>query len=981
MATFGSAGGSQGSPPEVSHVSGTDWREEFLGGSPEAEASVIEAFSSQINEIQAALRTRARPPLLRRGFHAKTQAGVTNAEFRILPSVPAHLRVGPFIPGAVYPAMVRFSNASGAMQPDRQRDLRGLAIRVMIGTGQSQDFLLTNAKASHARDARQFMAAAVASAKPSQVAALTGLMKELGLKETVRLLLTVMRSSRRVDSLATESYWARAPIAWGRYAVRCDLKPAPEVMQALAPNVDKSRENYLREELYERLLRGPLIYQFRLQQFVDAAKTPIEDGTAKWKEEDSPPIAVAELFIPQQDLLSAEARQAEALVEAMEFNPWNAPAEFRPLGSLNRARDAVYKSSADFRAGRKGVTAGQQPQPVPPVAPPRGQDAPRGQVEGIFWTALRGVFGVVNRFIPWYKLPSLLGVLNLGVYREVLRRENQYDTYVPSEAGGPTTVVPPFDPRLLHTRFSEGYYNDLQKPEMGSVGRRFLRNVPLDHSFPERAPDLLKPSPREISNRLLKREQFVPATRLNLLAAAWIQFQIHDWVGHEKAQPGNDFEIPIAKDDTWETNPMRVARTPSDGTRTQAEAHLPPTYINRESHWWDGSQIYGSNEAETRKLRSGEDGKLVIDEETFLLPVDPKTGIARTGFTDNWWVGLSLMHTLFAREHNAICERLRADYADWPDDKIFDTARMVNTALMVKIHQTEWTPNILGHPTLQLATQTHWWGLQGRTLNRLFGRLTNSETISGIPGSATDHRGVSFALTEEFVAVYRHHTMMPDEVAFRSARNGAAIKTLGFLDTAFEKAHGVIDNETTMTDAFYSFGIAHPGAITLHNYPNFLRDLHMPDGRHIDLAAVDVLRDRERGIPRYNAFRKLLHVGGVGSFDEITSNKRWAQELRDVYEGDLDRVDPMVGMFAEDLPPGFGFSELAFRIFLVVASQRLRSDRFFTVDYTSEVYTPSGLEWIASNTMTTVLLRHYPGVAPGLRHVRNAFAPWRPVGV
>jgi hypothetical protein len=86
-------------------------------------------------------------------------------------------------------------------------------------------------------------------------------------------------------------------------------------------------------------------------------------------------------------------------------------------------------------------------------------------------------------------------------------------------------------------------------------------------------------------------------------------------------------------------------------------------------------------------------------------------------------------------------------------------------------------------------------------------------------------------------------------------------------------------------------------------------------------------------------------------------------------------------MFAEDLPPGFGFSELAFRVFLVVASQRLRSDRFFTRDYTPEVYTPGGMEWIAANNMTTVLLRHYPGVAPGLHHVRNAFAPWRPVGM
>jgi hypothetical protein len=815
------------------------------------------------------------------------------------------------------------------------------------------------------------MATAIAGANSSRLGTIVSLLKMLGIKETVRITRVVLRSSRRVASVATERYWNRAPIAWGPYAVRFDHKATPATMQAPASTVDTTSDNYLHADLAERLQRGSLTFQFRVQPFVDEARTPIEDGTAQWKEQDSPPIPIAELVIPQQDLRSPEASAAEALVEAMELSPWNTTDQFRPLGSLNRARKAVYKASAEFRTGRKSATAN-----APSQAAQLDTSPSQGGVERAFWVAMRAVFGVVNRFVKWYRLPPILGVMNLGVYREVLRRENQHATYLSPGEGGPVQDVPAFDPRLLHTRFSEGYYNDLKQPEMGHVGRRFLRNVPLVHAFPEPEPALLKPSPRELSNRLLKRDHFVPATSLNLLAAAWIQFQIHDWVGHEKAHAEDDFEIPLTAGDAWETNPMRIGRTPVDATRTPAEAHLPPTYVNRESHWWDGSQIYGSNEAETRKLRTGEDGKLHIDEKTFMLPIDPETGIPRSGFTDNWWVGLTLMHTLFAREHNAICDRIRADYADWPDDKVFDTARMVNTALMVKIHQTEWTPTILGHPTLQLATRTHWWGLQGRTINRLFGRLTNSETISGIPGSPTDHRGVSFALTEEFVSVYRHHTMMPDEVAFRSARNGAAIKTLEFMDTAFGKAQNVIDDETTMTDAFYSFGVAHPGAITLHNYPNFLRDLTLPDGRHMDLAAVDILRDRERGVPRYNSFRKLLHVGGVRSFDEITSNKRWAAELRELYEGDVDRIDPMVGMFAEDLPPGFGFSDLAFRVFLLVASQRLRSDRFFTVDYTPEVYTPSGLEWIAFNGMTDVLLRHYPGLAPAMRHVSRAFAPW-----
>jgi hypothetical protein len=121
--------------------------------------------------------------------------------------------------------------------------------------------------------------------------------------------------------------------------------------------------------------------------------------------------------------------------------------------------------------------------------------------------------------------------------------------------------------------------------------------------------------------------------------------------------------------------------------------------------------------------------------------------------------------------------------------------------------------------------------------------------------------------------------------------------------------------KVTIEDVFYSFGISHPGAITLHNYPEFLRNLTVPEhtvqggstvpGRQLDLAATDIMRDRERGVPRYNLFRQLLNMAPVRSFDELTSNKKWAEELREIYGGDVNRVDTLVGMFAEDLPAGF----------------------------------------------------------------------------
>jgi hypothetical protein len=64
-----------------------------------------------------------------------------------------------------------------------------------------------------------------------------------------------------------------------------------------------------------------------------------------------------------------------------------------------------------------------------------------------------------------------------------------------------------------------------------------------------------------------------------------------------------------------------------------------------------------------------------------------------------------------------------------------------------------------------------------------------------------------------------------------------------------------------------------------------------------------------------------------------------------------------------------------------MASRRLRSDRFFTTDYTPHTYTRAGLDWIDDNDMSSVILRRFPALGPALRGVQNAFAPWSRVSV
>jgi hypothetical protein len=145
------------------------------------------------------------------------------------------------------------------------------------------------------------------------------------------------------------------------------------------------------------------------------------------------------------------------------------------------------------------------------------------------------------------------------------------------------------------------------------------------------------------------------------------------------------------------------------------------------------------------------------------------------------------------------------------------------------------------------------------------------------------------------------------------------------------------------------------------------------------MAAIDIMRDRERGVPRYNRFRELVGKKRVTSFDEITSIPGIAQKMREIYKDDVDRVDLLVGLLSEDLPEGFGFSDTAFRVFILMASRRLKSDRFFTDDFRPEIYTEFGLDWIRNNAMKSVLLRHFPELGPALEGVNNCFSPWNVV--
>src|SRR5262245_11566233 len=507
------------------------WSESYAGGSAEAEYREFQKLAQDIMLAQLKTRRAAKAQGVNRAFHSKATLALDGAELRFLNKLPPDLIAGSARPGASYAAIVRFSNARSTGADDNKPDLRGVAVRIIVSDSELHDLLATNFPVSHARDARQFVAFAVAIAggRLSQMFGLLKLLFTLGPRETIRMFSNV-RAGRRHQptSVALESYWSRGAIRWGEeLAVRFLFRPDPTAKAAPVPT---GRDpEYLSREAASRLAEGPIRLELCIQRYIDERTTPIEDTSGEWQVRATPPIPVAILTIPQQDVAHAVRRARSREIEGLAFNPWNTTDEFRPLGHLNRARKAAYDASAAHRLGWRF----KEKVPL------------RNRVLG---GAARGLFKIINRFVEWYKLPLRTSLLNVDSLRYELRKYNLIDTELP-EAPPQARNAPPQPAEEWRTaRSFDGSGNDLSAPKMGAVGAAFGRNLAPDFSQ-----DVEEPNPITVSRELLHRKVFLPARSLNLLAACWIQFQVHDWVAHARYALGEkDVRVPLPKGvDSW----------------------------------------------------------------------------------------------------------------------------------------------------------------------------------------------------------------------------------------------------------------------------------------------------------------------------------------------------------------------------------------------------------------------------------------------
>ena len=310
---------------------------------PAGEAAALQVI---LGEIAAGVRKAAlRGPALR-DAHPKAH-GCVRAEFRVLDSLPAALRVGLFSEPQTYQAWIRFSNGSGTPQADRLGDGRGMAVKLM-GVSQSrsktQDFIMINNPAFFVRNAVDYVD--FQRAVPQWRFFLPGFNPfRIRLHE---FFVAYSITSRRTLNPLASRYWSMTPYLFGGTQFKFSARPAGPA----SPFKQTDSPDFLHDNLARHLAGLNAEFDFMAQLRSQPGTMPIEDPTVEWSETAAPFVPVARITIPTQDFDQPSQR---ALGEALSFTPWHGLDAHRPLGGINRVRRTVYETISSLRHELNGA--------------------------------------------------------------------------------------------------------------------------------------------------------------------------------------------------------------------------------------------------------------------------------------------------------------------------------------------------------------------------------------------------------------------------------------------------------------------------------------------------------------------------------------------------------------------------------------------------------------------------------------------------
>ena len=462
-----------------------------------------------------------------------------------------------------------------------------------------------------------------------------------------------------------------------------------------------------------------------------------------------------------------------------------------------------------------------------------------------------------------------------------------------------------------------GTFNNATFRQWGSTDIALSRAMPAYYSAPDVFNGMAghnRKSAREISNTLCVQYGSRPSQQgLSSFTFTWGQFIDHDITlsgeGHTESVPiflptnENAFSIPIPFN--------RSEVMPGTGQNS------PREQMNLITSWLDASMVYGSDRQRADWLRTFSDGKLKTSTG-HLLPynthngerngaVDPNApemaaipGNAPTHFVAgdvraNEQPGLTALHTLFVREHNRYCDILISQgYRN--DNRIYQLARKWVGGLIQQVTYTEFLPAL--------------------------GIL--------IPPYRGYNSFIKPDIMNEFAtAAFRiGHTMVTEELLVLNGRCAAIDANTSLMGNFFNntliQTYGIgpiFRGLAAQTEEEIDLAI-------VDNLRSFLFQIPGAPPMGLDLAALNIQRGRDHGLPDYNTFRHHFLGQRAVSFNQITNNLYTQNQLQQAYNWDINNIDPWIGLLAEDHVPGTSVGPTMYKI-LQMQFLRLRDGDYY----------------------------------------------------
>jgi hypothetical protein len=450
----------------------------------------------------------------------------------------------------------------------------------------------------------------------------------------------------------------------------------------------------------------------------------------------------------------------------------------------------------------------------------------------------------------------------------------------------------------------DGRGNNRDHPEWGQAGAAYLRVARARYADGRSAP-VTGVDPRTVSNRIFNdvNQNISSERRISQWGFTWGQFLDHSIGLRSAPTVGNTpdpsaHNIPFDNDDPLEEFANTVGHIPF--TRSDAAPGTGVTnarqQVNTLNSYIDAEAVYGNSNKRLEWLRAGPVNGSLSDNSGSLLLSDgylprrdargdadtaptmdidgrlratPSRAVVAGDVRANENVALQATHTLFAREHNRIVDRLPSSLSGQAK---FDIARRVVMAEQQYITYTEFLPT-LGvrlpayrgydpevNPTLgnEFATVGY------RAHSMIHGEIeVETEALRYGPAqiAAFEAAGVEVAVAGGNVML-----AIPLNVAFfnpdllSQVQLGPMLQGIG-LETQY-KNDEQIDNQLRSV----LFQIPVPGN------PQCLDGTGLPEcfRQVVDLGAVDIQRGRDHGMPSYNQLRAAYGLAPKTSFRAIT---------------------------------------------------------------------------------------------------------------